>query len=640
MLVILGGLVVLWLIVWLARRGRNPSAQEPHAFTRAEIAGYDTALPKYLIAAAVCLLLGGVHGLIVRLPPVRQWLFLAGEPAHLIVDEVNQQLVVIGGAVILTMGLTCYALPRLIGRPLRNHNLARISFVLTFAGVLLTALMTATVGLLEAIYVRAGGSYAEAQAWLGVWRRFPLWLFEGARDAGYWTFSLLILLTVLSSRNVIWPKHRRRLTLWLVVSAAALFLTAWQRLLQELPGNALLLHNATEDAVLVNYQAYTHLHLYTGALVPIAAATFVYLLERKAERRTDWYTANRTLAGLALAGSAFYLARLGLGVYEVYVPFRYGLPPEQAIQALGLWRPVLLGLTGLGLLAALAVYFACATHLARVARSYLPRIITGTLTVSLTLAVLAGIHGAILAASPPATPGQTSEAHGTLAFGLTLLLPALTLADSLLLDTAGASRTASLCHAGLGFLGAGMVLAYLGLLGLGGPASSLTAAGLQLAGLIAFALHTYQATASYRRALRPRLHILRQAAYRPSPLALLELPLPQVLLIEFLAALVGFPGFGWLFGGFTLAGALLLYIGPAVAWALLPSLFALSQGWLHRLGWNLLLLLYLPASAILSTFALRSLLLRSVASETYSTEEPAEEGRTLAPESKESTADS
>ncbi len=606
---VLGALVAFWVIVWLVRRRTRPPAPEPHAFTRAEIASYDMALPKYLLAAATSLFAGGIHGLLVQLPAVREWLALAGEPARLIVDDVQEQLVIVGGVTMLAMGLTCYALPRLIGRPLRNHNLARLSFVLTFAGVLLTALVTLTVGILEAIHVHGGGSYTGAQAWLGGWSGFPLWLFEGARDAGYWTFALLVLLTVLSSRDVIWPRHRRRLTRWLIISAIALFLAVWQRVLHMIPESRLWLQRADEAAILLGYQGYNHLHLYAGALVPVAAATFIYLLERKAERRTDWLAAERALAGLALAGSAFYLARLGLSLYEGYATVAWHLPASGVAAGIEPWRTLLLSLTGAAMLIALAGYVVHAARLARAARSYLPLAIVGTLGVGLALAVVGAIHGAVLAFLPPSGPTVSSLAHGSLSVGATLLLPALTLADSLLIDAAGAGRTANLSHAGLGFLGAGIVLAYLARLGLGGPAASLAAAGLQLVGFLAFALHTYEATHTYRHYLPARLHILRPADARPSRLAILELPLSQVLLIECLAGLAGFPGLGWLFGGFSLAGALLLYVGPCVAWALLPSIFALSGGWLHRAGWNLLLG-YLPASAFLSTLLLRNRLAR------------------------------
>lgn len=603
MLPIVGALLLVWLIAWLVRRRQPSSAQEPYAFTREEIAGYNTALPKYMLAAAGCLLLGGIHGLVVRLPAVQLWLSMAGEAHELLVQGISEQLVVVGGAVMLTMGLTCYALPNLIGRPLRNHSLARLSFVLTLSGVLLTSLTMATAGLVEAFSIHAGVPYAEVRARLGPWERLPLWIFQGARDAGYLTFALLIVLTVLSSRNVIWPRHRRRLTRWLLISAAAFFLTPLQRMLREAPDVLTLPPTGDEPTVLVHYQAYAHLHLYVAALVPVAAASLVYLLQRKAERRTDWRSAERALGGLALAGAAFYVCRVGLGAYEAHLATRYGLAPELVPYTLGSGRPVLLSVSGLALLAALAAYLAQVARLARATRSYLPRTITGTLVVSLGLALLAGIHGAALATSPPVPPSASAVHHGTLAIGTALLLPALALADTLLVDAAGAGLTARLSSAGLGLLGAGLVLGYLAGLGLGGPAASLAASGLQLAGLVTFALHTYQATAGYRQALCARLHFLRPAGARSSTLALLELPRSQVLLIEFLAALAGFPGFGWLFAGYALVGALLLYVGPGVAWALIPSVLALSEGWLHRLGWNVLLL-YLPASAIVSTLLL------------------------------------
>jgi len=601
---ILSALLACWLIAWLVGRRRHSARGEPHAFTRAEIASYDTALPKYLLAAATSLLFGGMYGLAVQLPGCRQWLAQADEAAQLMVNGVSEQLVTIGGGVMLAMGLTCYALPRLIGRPLRNHNLARVSFVLTFAGVLLTALVMGTVGLLGAFYTRSGRTYAEAQAWLGPWVPVALWVFEGARDAGCWTFALLVLLTVLSSRNVIWPRHRRQLTRWLVVAAVALFVAIWQRALDGVPWNIPWLRGSEEAAYLLGSQGYTHLHLYVGTLVPLAAATFTYLLERKAERRTDWRTASRLLASLALAGLAFYLARLGVSLGEGYMAAVEHLPPEVASARLEPWRSLALGLTGLGMLAALAGYAVHTVRLSRAARGYLPRAVLGTLTVSLSMALVAGIHGMALALMPPGL-AAASAAHGSLSTGATLLLPALTLADSLLVDAGGAGRTASLAHAGLGLVGAGIILAYLAHLGLGGPAATLAAAGLQLAGFVAFALHTYEATRTYRSYLPARLHILRRPHARPSPLALLELPLSQVLLIEFLGALAGFPGLGWLFAGFPLVSAIFLYLGPCLAWALLPSLFALSGGWLHRAGWNLLLFLYLPVSALSSTLVLR-----------------------------------
>ena len=360
---IVGALAAAWLVIWSQTRGTRPAAQEPHAFTRAEIASYRAALPKYLLGASVCLLLGGAHSLLVQLPAVRMWLEGAGEASYLLVEGVRQQLVVVGGVVMLSMGLTCYALPSLIGRPVRHHNLARLSFVLVLSGVLLTALMTATIGLLEGFYIHAGGTYAAARTWLGPWERFPLWLFVGARDAGYWTFALLVALTVYSGRNIIWPRHRRRLTLWLLLSAGALFLVGWHSILHALPGNPLLLPQADAATLLVSPAGYEHLHLGAGAWVPVALATFVYLLERRAERRTDWQRAYRVLGWLAAAAFLSFLLRLEENLSG-------SLPLAAALHtALAPWQWLVQGAGGLLFLAALAAYVACVVSLTRASRS-------------------------------------------------------------------------------------------------------------------------------------------------------------------------------------------------------------------------------------------------------------------------------
>jgi hypothetical protein len=599
--VVFAGLAALGLIAFLVRRRRAPVPQEPHAFTRAEIASYDHALPKYLLAAATSLLLGGTYLLAAELPAVRHWLAGAGDPSYRLLADATQQCTFVGGAVMLAMGLTCYSLPRLIGRPLRDHTLARLSFVLTLAGAALTILT-------ETVLALVAGSLGQASAltaWPGPWEAALLWLAQALRDCGYLTFALLILLTVLSGRHVIWPAHRRCLTRWLLAAAAALVVVVTQRWLAVWPGPPTIL-SPIASAQRLDVQGANHLQL-AAALLPIATATFVYLLERKAERRPDWDLASHTLAALATGLTLFYLVRAGLALYEDYFAPRTGLPSDIAVLALGAWRPFLLAGSALVLFFSLLPYLSYVGQLTRRARLYLPWPITGTLGVGLGLAFVAGLHGALLPLlSPGSAATATSIAHGTLAFGGLLLLPALTLADCLLLDAAGASAGASLAQAGLGFLAGGIVLGYLARLGLGGPAAALTAAALQMAGFITFALHTYQATARYRRALPARLRLPTvKLGSRGANSDLLELPASQMLLIELLAGLAGFPGFGWLFAGFTLIGSILLYAGPAIAWALLPAFVALSKGWLHQVGWNILLV-YLPATAAASTLFLNA----------------------------------
>jgi hypothetical protein len=68
--------------------------------------------------------------------------------------------------------------------------------------------------------------------------------------------------------------------------------------------------------------------------------------------------------------------------------------------------------------------------------------------------------------------------------------------------------------------------------------------------------------------------------------------------------LLGFPGLGWLFAGYPLAGSALLLVGPAIAWAAVPLAFTpFSNGPLVQVGWQAELF-WLPASTLVSTVLL------------------------------------
>ena len=52
-------------------------------------------------------------------------------------------------------------------------------------------------------------------------------------------------------------------------------------------------------------------------------------------------------------------------------------------------------------------------------------------------------------------------------------------------------------------------------------------------------------------------------------------------------ALLGFPGVGWLFAGFPVAGTVILCVGPALAWAVVPLAFSpFGSGPLRGMGWR------------------------------------------------------
>ena len=83
---------------------------------------------------------------------------------------------------------------------------------------------------------------------------------------------------------------------------------------------------------------------------------------------------------------------------------------------------------------------------------------------------------------------------------------------------------------------------------------------------------------------------------RPAAVAVYEVPM----------GLLGFPGLGWLFAGYPLAGSALLLIGPAIAWAAIPLAFTpFANGPLRPVGWQAEWI-WLPASTLVSTVLLYS----------------------------------
>ena len=80
----------------------------------------------------------------------------------------------------------------------------------------------------------------------------------------------------------------------------------------------------------------------------------------------------------------------------------------------------------------------------------------------------------------------------------------------------------------------------------------------------------------------------------PAALAGYELPM----------GLLGFPGIGWLFAGFSFTASILLLAGPAVTWAVIPLAFSpFGQGPLSTIGWKVELV-WIPATALVSTLLL------------------------------------
>ncbi|MCA9910823.1 MAG: hypothetical protein KC519_19340, partial [Anaerolineae bacterium] len=131
-----------------------------------------------------------------------------------------------------------------------------------------------------------------------------------------------------------------------------------------------------------------------------------------------------------------------------------------------------------------------------------------------------------------------------------------------------------------------------------------------LVGFAAFGLAVYRATMTFRAEFTADLRQVPKRFSGPMPERLNRIPPLAMIGMEVVGALFGWPGVGWLFAGQTMVAVAMLMIGPAIAWALLPMLFSpFTDTALSQLNWYTLLI-WLPASALVSSAVLGAVLWR------------------------------
>ncbi|MCA9986162.1 MAG: cbb3-type cytochrome c oxidase subunit I, partial [Anaerolineales bacterium] len=318
LLMVVAAVAIIGTVLWLV-----PGAVVTHkdSYTEAEIHAYDQHIPRYFLAAALALLLGGLHIMVKNLPGFWIWLWQAGYGGHLFRDLANSHIIIVGGGTVLLTGLTWYLLPRFVNRPLYSTALASASLWFTVIGVFGFYLAWLILGLVEGAMVRQGWEYQAAKEAIGSWHTVPTRITSTIMGVGYWTYVLNVLLTAWVGRHVR-VKPYGYLTKFSVVSALALFIGTVQGVLQVLPANADWIHAAGKFGQYVDPISHAHINLVTGMMVSLAAF-LLYFAPRFAGRELAPDAARRRANSLfwtLVPGSLFFylvflLGGLSLGGY-------------------------------------------------------------------------------------------------------------------------------------------------------------------------------------------------------------------------------------------------------------------------------------------------------------------------------------
>ncbi len=623
-LIYLADIAVVVVAVMRLLPGRAPPLRtEPYADH--ELAAQDGKLAKYFIAGAAFLILGSLHMVAKNLPWAAEWEARAGYAGHLVRDLSNTHVMIVGGGTLIATGVCWYVLPRVVGRPLASNGLAHAAFWFTAAGLLGFYIALIANGITIGRLVERGWDYQVAKRHMGNWYRVPVGASAGVMGVGYWCFAANVALTIFQARLVRVPKPNAHLWKFLLTGAAALTAGTVQGVIQVQPKNADWLYRAQHAGEWIDPISHAHVNLVTGLTMLVAGGLF-YLLPLLGGTAPAQRLVNRCY-WLLLGGSlAFYFTALYLGFHEGHLVVARGLTPEQAEAATAL-HPFLIMGAGLAMLAGFW------TLLWLVARSVWtspspvrPLILAGC--AALAVGTLQGPVQAFPAVNELLDESGDAgdvivnlHAQLNMLGGLMPILLALALA--LMRRQSGEAwprrqvRVATVGIAsGMGiYYAAGIAFAALAARRVTGgtsfgpavaslePWSALVMVPAAIAvgvGFGAYAQAAWRLTAGYRGHSRAILRAAPVAYTGRIPRRVRRLRPAMLVAYELPMGLLGFPGVGWLFAGFPIAALVILIVGPALAWAVIPLAFSpFGQGPLRDIGWRVEFV-WLPLSALLS----------------------------------------
>ena len=607
--------------------GRAPPVRET-PYPDEELHAHDRKVGKYFVAGGLFLVLGSLHMVVKNLPWIAEYLSRTGYAGHLVRDLSNTHVMIVGGGTLLATGLCWLALPRVVGRPLASEGLAQCAFWFTVVGLLVFYVSLIGNGIAMGHLIEHGTSYPAAKAHMGDWYKAPTGMGAGVMGLGYWCFAANVLLTIFESRLVRIPKPQWHLWKFFATGATALTVGTVQGVIQVQPKNADWLYKAGHAGDWIDPISHAHINLVTGLTMLVAGALFA-LVQALGGVEPSRRAADTCFFALLGGSLAFYFATLYLGFHEGGLVVRRGLTPEAAEEATALHPYLIMG-AGIAMFAAFWLLLATAVRSVLRTQSVLrPFVLLGC--AALAVGTLQGPVQALPFVNEALDRGGEAgdvivnlHAQLNMLGGLMVLLAGLALGSLHLLGARWparrARRTLVLVSVGVGlYYAAGVAFSAVEAHRVAGgrsfaaavsavqPWQSLVLVPAALSVLVGFASF---ASAAWRMTERQRAEGRKALAAVPgiytgtipkrvrrrSPAALAGYELPL--------GLMGFPGVGWLFAGFPLVASILLMVGPALTWAVIPVAFSpYGNGPLRSVGWTAELV-WIPVMALISSAGL------------------------------------
>ncbi len=314
---------------------------EPEGDTTAQ----DHGLPRFFFAAAAALCIAAIHGLIMRLPPVAEWIRGADYGGHLITNLALTHITIVGAGTISLTGLMYYILPRLTRRPLYSQNLTNVSFWFTIIGVFGFYVAMTVIGAYEGAMVHAGWTYEDARNWMGAWHKAPMAITAAIMGIGYWTFVFNVYAS--ARRGGAYrkenpakgaPAYDWLLVQFCVVAATGLLIGTVQGVVQVLPWSLDWLRAAGEAGHLIDPLSHAHINLVGGVSIGIMALLYFFLPRLLNRPIYSYKLAVFSYYTVLFGVFGFWLVNVVLGFWEGGMVVGQHMDYDDVLAKMGLWH--------------------------------------------------------------------------------------------------------------------------------------------------------------------------------------------------------------------------------------------------------------------------------------------------------------
>ncbi len=337
---------------------------------------------KYFVAAAIFLIVSGLHALIWRLPPVEQWVRGAGYGGRMATTLSQTHITVVAFGTISVTGLMYYLLPRILGVPLASKTLASVSFWCTAFGVFAFYLALVIMGVWEGSLVHQGYTYFAARFALDGWHQGLLGFAASIMGIGYWTFIWNVISTARAgvrqrqSVAAVSPLPaggavatplppggagggyglRDALGLgaivqrgggeyyyiakFMVVAAIGLFIGTVQGVTQVLPFFVDWKDKTGDAGDLIDPISHAHINLVGGVVFAMMGLSYYFVPRIVGKPIHSIRLANVSFRFLLVGVFGFYVTLLTLGFIEGNMMIAQGITADQARAAVGIFHPL------------------------------------------------------------------------------------------------------------------------------------------------------------------------------------------------------------------------------------------------------------------------------------------------------------